>query len=253
MRAKWFLVIAALVALTLGTAQTALADNNATGSVGAVQTGPVGVTPTAGASQADATAAASVPVAVGGSGDNNATNSVGAVQAGGGNTSTNSTGSVQVSSASASPSASAGASGNNASVGVPLAVGGDGSNIASNSTGGVQIGGGNSATGSVGVLQAGSPQAASAVGASIVGEEVFASAASTPASAGAEPSPGTRTSEGAPRPTRNTFGVTKTPNDGPRTLGQLPFTGLGLLMLVFLGLALLATGLTTRTSTRLSV
>ena len=36
MRVKWFPVIAALVALTLGTAQTALADNNATGSTGAV-------------------------------------------------------------------------------------------------------------------------------------------------------------------------------------------------------------------------
>jgi len=41
MRAKRLLVIAALAALALGTAQTALADNNATGSVGAVQTGPV--------------------------------------------------------------------------------------------------------------------------------------------------------------------------------------------------------------------
>ena len=241
MRAKWFLVIAAAVALTLGTAQPALADNNATGSVGAVQTGPVGATPTAGASQAGATAAASVPVAVGGSGDNTATNSVGAVQAGGGNTSNNSTGSVQVSSVSSSPS-------------------GDGSNTASNSTGGVQVGGGNASTGSAGVVQAGSPQAAPAVGASIVGEAVSASAASmptalasTPVSDIGEPAPGTRTSEGAPRPNRNTFGVTKTPNDGPRTLAQLPFTGLGLLMFVLLGLALLATGLTARTSARLSV
>ena len=83
MRAKWFFVIAAFAALTLGTAQTALADNNATGSVGAVQTGPVEAAPTAGASQVGATAAASVPVAVGGSGDNTATDSVGAVQVGG--------------------------------------------------------------------------------------------------------------------------------------------------------------------------
>ena len=111
MRAKWLLVIAAVMAVTLGTAQTALADNNATGTVGAVQTGPVGVTPTADVSQAGATAVASVPVAVGGSGNNTATNSVGAVQVGGGNTSNNSTGSVQVSSVSASPSASAGAAG----------------------------------------------------------------------------------------------------------------------------------------------
>jgi hypothetical protein len=36
-------------------------------------------------------------------------------------------------------------------------------------------------------------------------------------------------------------------------LGRLPFTGLGLLLFVVLGLALLATGLTTRTRARLSV
>jgi len=105
MRAKCTLVIVAVVALTLGTAQTALADNNATGSVGAVQTGPVGATPTASASQADTTATASMPVAVGGSGNNTATNSVGVVQAGGGNTSQGSAGSAQVSSVSASPPA----------------------------------------------------------------------------------------------------------------------------------------------------
>ena len=119
MRSRHVVVIVAVVALTLGTAQTALADNNATGSVGAVQTGPVGVTPTAGASQSGATAAASVPVRIGGSGNNTATNSTGAVQAGGGNTSNNSTGTAQVSSVHASPSASAGASGNNASASVP--------------------------------------------------------------------------------------------------------------------------------------
>jgi hypothetical protein len=65
--------------------------------------------------------------------------------------------------------------------------------------------------------------------------------------------PGTRTSEGAPRPTRNTFGATKTPTGGPQTLGQLPFTGLGLLLFVLLGLTFVATGLTTRARTRLSV
>jgi hypothetical protein len=80
-----------------------------------------------------------------------------------------------------------------------------------------------------------------------------AASASTPASATGQPSPGTRTSEGAPRRNRNTFGVTKTPNDGPQTLGRLPFTGFGLLMFVLLGLALFATGLTTRTRARLSV
>ena len=49
MRSRHLVVIVAVVAFSLGTAQTALADNNATGSVGAVQTGPVGATPTAGA------------------------------------------------------------------------------------------------------------------------------------------------------------------------------------------------------------
>ena len=77
MRSRHVVVIVAVVALTLGTAQTALADNNTTGSTGAVQTGPVGVTPTAGANQAGATAAASVPVSIGGSGNNTATNSTG--------------------------------------------------------------------------------------------------------------------------------------------------------------------------------
>ena len=70
-------VIAAVMALTFGTAQTALADNNATGSIAAVQAGPVGATPTAAASQAGASVAASVPVAVGGTGNNTAAHSVG--------------------------------------------------------------------------------------------------------------------------------------------------------------------------------
>jgi hypothetical protein len=255
MRAKWFLVIAALVALTLGTAQTALADNNATGSTGAVQTGPVGVTPTAGASQDSASAAVSAPVTVGGSGDNTATNSTGAVQVGGGNTSSNSTGSAQVNSASVSPSASAGGSGRSAGASFPLSVGGNGNNTASNSTGGAQIGGGNTSTGSVGTVQSGP------VGASpSVGSGSTATAASTPAGSGSTPTsavgesaPGTRTSEGAPRPNRNTFGVTKPLVDGLQTLGRLPFTGLRLLMIVLLGLAVLATGLATRRRTRLSV
>src|SRR6266511_5897181 len=96
MRPKRLPVIAAVLAVTLGLAPTALADNDATGSVGAVQTGTVAVTPTVDTSSASVSA----PTSIGGSGDNTASGSVGSVQVGGGNTSTNSTGSVQVSSVS---------------------------------------------------------------------------------------------------------------------------------------------------------
>jgi len=255
MRAKWFLVIAALVALTLGTAQNALADNNATGSTGAVQTGPVGVTPTAGASQDGTSAAVSAPVTVGGSGDNTATNSVGAVQAGGGNTSSNSTGTAQVSSASASPTASAGTSGRSAGASFPLSVGGNGSNTASNSTGAAQVGGGNTATGSAGTVQSGPVGASPSVGSGSTATAASTSpgAGSTPTSAVGGSSPGARTSEGAPRLNRNTVGVTKAPANLVQMLGRLPFTGLRLLMVGLLGLVLLATGLATRRRTRLGV
>ena len=308
MRSRHVVVIVAVVALTLGTAQTALADNNATGSVGAVQSGPVGVTPTAGANQAGATAAASVPVRIGGSGNNTATNSTGAVQAGGGNTSNNSTGTAQVSSVHASPSASAGASGNNASAGVPVTVGGNGSNNASGSTGAAQIGGGNSSAGSTGVFQSGGVTAAPAVGAggtttsapvtlggdgtntatnsigaaqlgggnnaagsmgtaqsgpfatflsvdsaALESDPASGTSAGSPSSTAVGlPQPGSRAAEGAPNRARNTFGATKSPTGGPRTLAQLPFTGLGLLLISLLGLAMLATGLTTRARTNLS-
>jgi hypothetical protein len=309
MRSRRVVVIVAVVALTLGTAQTALADNNATGSVGAVQTGPVGATPTVGASQAGATAAASVPVSIGGSGNNTATNSTGAVQAGGGNTSNNSTGTAQVSSVHASPSASAGASGNNASASVPVTVGGNGGNNASGSTGAAQIGGGNSSAGSTGVFQSGGVTAGPAVGAggtttsapltlggegtntatdsigaaqlgggnnaagsmgtaqsgpfatflsvdsaALESDSASGTAADSPSSTAIAvglPQPGSREAEGAPNRTRNTFGAVKSPTGEPRTLAQLPFTGLGLLLVALVGLAMLATGLTTRARTRL--
>src|SRR5438477_5377215 len=160
MKAKCLLVAATVVALTLGTAQTALADNSSTGSIGAVQVGNVAATPSAGTSQSGTTAAVSAPTSIAGTGDNTASNSVGAVQAGGGNTSSGSTGSVQSSPVSSSPSASAGASGQSASAGAPVTVGGSGSNTASSSTGAVQLGGGNSSAGSGGVAQAGPAQAA---------------------------------------------------------------------------------------------
>jgi hypothetical protein len=299
-------VIVAVVALTLGTAQTALAENNATGSVGAVQTGPVGVTPTAGASQSGATASASVPVRIGSSGNNTATNSTGAVQAGGGNTSNNSTGTAQVSSVHASPSASAGASGNNASASVPLTVGRNGSNNASGSTGAAQIGGGNSSAGSTGVFQSGGVTAGPSVraggttsapatlggdGTNTASDSIGAAqlgggndAAGSTGTAQSSPfatflsvdsaalesdsasgtavdspsstavglrQPGNRAAEGAPNRTRNTFGAAKSPTGEPRTIAQLPFTGLGLLLVALLGLVMLATGLTTRPRIRL--
>jgi hypothetical protein len=126
MRAKCLLVAATVVALTLGTAQTALADNNATGSIGAVQTGNVWVTPSAGASQSGTSAAVSAPTSIAGTGNNTATNSVGAVQVGGGNTSSGSTGAVQSSPVSSSPSVSAGAGGQSVTAGAPVTVGGSG-------------------------------------------------------------------------------------------------------------------------------
>jgi hypothetical protein len=129
-----------------------------------------------------------------------------------------------------------------------VTVGGGGPNSATDSIGTGQVAGGNTATGSIGTVQSGPVNA----GPSVVSGPT-ATAASTPASAAGKASPGTRTTEGAPRPNRNTLGVTKTPTAVLQTLGQLPFTGLGLLLVVVLGLALLATGLMTRARTRLSV
>jgi hypothetical protein len=65
------------------------------------------------------------------------------------------------------------------------------------------------------------------------------------------PRPGSRAAEGAPNRTRNTFGAAKSPTGEPRTIAQLPFTGLGLLLVALLGLVMLATGLTTRPRIRL--
>jgi hypothetical protein len=132
-------------------------------------------------------------------------------------------------------------------------VGGSGgTNSATDSTGVAQVGGGNASTGSAGTVQSGPVDATPSVGSTPV---TTASAASAPAAAAGEPSPGNRVTVGLPAPTspRNTFGVTRTPNGGPQRLGQLPFTGLGLALVVLLGLILLATGLTTRARLRPSV
>ena len=74
-----------------------------------------------------------------------------------------------------------------------------------------------------------------------------AAAAPTPAAAAGVPLQGNRTVEGGPkRSVRKTFGQTKTPAGSPPVLDQLPYTGLGLLLFVVLGLGLLASGLGTR-------
>jgi len=311
MRSKCVLVLAAIMAITLGTARPALADNNADGSVGTVQTGNVSVTPSLGADQGGTTAAVSAPTSIAGSGDNTASNSVGAVQVGGGNTSSSSTGSVQVSSVSTSPSASAGAAGSTASAGVPVTVGSGGNNTASGSVGAVQLGGNNSATRSFLAVQSGAVTLGSAAGAATPAGAVTASnpvavgsggsnstsdsvgaaqigggntasgstgtvqsgpvsatpsitfggmpapgpatvgalqaaggtattAPSAPASGTAQPAPGKRVTTAVPSPQspRNTFGASGAP-----LVGQLPFTGLVLLLFAALGLALMGTGL----------
>jgi hypothetical protein len=298
MRIKCLFVVALVAAFTLGTAQTAFADNDATGSVGAVQTGNVGVTPSVGAGEAGATAV-SAPTSVAGTGDNTASSSVGAVQVGGGNTSSNSVGSVQSSPVSSTPTASAGAGGNTVNAGVPITVGGGGSNTSSSSIGAAQVGGGNTASDSGGVAQVGSAAAGAAFGVSLMGEAVSASfpvgvagsgndasdsigaaqvgggntatrsflvAQSGPVTAGPSvttggtPVPGgtTLTAAGAPSDGGTTAPGERTtaeiPNDEPAAplggnklnvpvVGQLPFTGLGLLLFVILGLAFCAAGL----------
>ena len=67
-----------------------------------------------------------------------------------GNTATNSTGTVQVGSVSASPTATVDSADIAASATAPVAVGSGGGNSANGSTGTVQAGGGNSADGSTG-------------------------------------------------------------------------------------------------------
>ena len=76
----------------------------------------------------------------------------------------------------------------------------------------------------------------------------MAAAPRTPAATASVPSQGNRTAEGAPRRSlRKPFGQTKMPAGSPPVLDQLPYTGLGLLLFVLLGLGLMVSGLTTRT------
>src|SRR5439155_6282980 len=132
MRSKVLGLIALLAALALADVGTALADNNASGSIGAVQVGNTSVDPSVNvslpATSTAASTAVSAPTSVAGSGNNKASNSAGVVQVGGGNTASGSTGAVQSSAVSSSPSVSASAAGSSAHVSAPASVGGSGGN-----------------------------------------------------------------------------------------------------------------------------
>ncbi len=104
MRSK-LIALAAAGVFALGTAGTALADNNATGSIASVQVGSTSVAPAVTATAPATTAATSAPTSVDGSGNNNATSSIGTVQAGGGNTASESAGTVQAGPAATAPQA----------------------------------------------------------------------------------------------------------------------------------------------------
>jgi hypothetical protein len=181
MRSRLIVALGVLVSAAIA-APVALADNNATGSIGSVQVSNTTAAPSASATAGSVSASVSVPTSVGGSGNNTASNSVGTAQAGGGNTASNSVGAVQVSGANTAPSGSATVAGNQVNAAAPTSIGGSGSNTSSNSIGTAQVGGANSSNGSIGGAQLGGTRTSPAVGASIVG--LAASAALTAALAG---------------------------------------------------------------------
>jgi hypothetical protein len=258
MRSKLLILLALLPVGVLGVAENALADNNATGSVGAVQVGSTSASPSAGVDSTAATASVSAPMSTGG-GDNNASNSVGAVQVGGGNTSTSSTGTAQASQLSSSPSVAAGSGGNSATVNGPVSTGTGGGNNATGSTGAVQLGGDNSASASTGSVQVGNVNAAPAAGAAAAGAAAAggptAGAQSVPATAGPAGAQGTpgRSTIGQLNPTPSARRSLGTPNSRPAgmaTLRQLPFTGLMLGLAALLGALLTTAGLGLRSYAR---
>lgn len=160
MNGRFLAVLGATAALGLAYEGAALADNTATGTIGAVQVGPTTVTPTATVSGATVSA----PVSIGGSGGNNATRSAGTVQAGGGNTARRSVGSAQVGGGN-----SANGSTGTAQVGRTTAAasasaqsGGTAAHAAFSS----RTSGGNSADGSTGVVQVGGLDGTSTAGTS---------------------------------------------------------------------------------------
>ena len=68
MHSKLVFVLAVVGACVLGNASNAFADNNATGSTGAVQVGSVSAAPTASASSDGGSASVSAPLGTSGSG-----------------------------------------------------------------------------------------------------------------------------------------------------------------------------------------
>ncbi len=102
MKRTFLAMLAAVTALALAGGGKALADNNATNSIGVAQIGSVGAAPTATAGDNPA-AAATAPTAVDGTGGNTSTGSTGVVQAGGNNDATHSTGAVQAGGTSSAP------------------------------------------------------------------------------------------------------------------------------------------------------
>jgi hypothetical protein len=144
----------------------------------------------------------------------------------------------------------------------PVGVSGSG-NDATASTGSVQVGGGNTSSGSAGTVQSGPVNASPSGGESqsspppstleTLGLTTSFTAASpgaatpAPAAPAGVPVQGNRTAEGAPRRSLlKALGQTKTPAGNPPVLSQLPYTGLGLLLFVLLGLGLVVSGAGTR-------
>lgn len=235
MRSRLIVALGVLVSAAI-TAPVALADNNATGSIGSVQVSNTTAAPSANATAGSVSASVSVPTSVGGSGKNTASNSVGTAQAGGGNTASNSVGAVQVSGANTAPAGSATVAGNQVNAAAPTSIGGSGGNSASNSIGTAQVGGATSSNGSTGVVQIGGSRTSPAVGASIAG---LAASAPTSQAGGTKPL-GTRSNRSISQ--MPTVLGARTALDRPGAASQLPFTGLSLLLALLLGLGALGGG-----------
>jgi hypothetical protein len=216
---------------SIGTAQVG-GGNDASGSLGSVQVGGISVGPRltlADSPVGDAVVEA--PVAIGGPGGNRAADSIGTVQVGGGNTVRNSILTLQVGSSSTATSppptcctdggpgpTGGGTPGGGTPVGTVASGNGSSTGGAGTPSSGTGTGGG------AGVpATAGAPGGRSSDGIAPDGEE--------PNSEGVLP---TSTSSSAPRPAGGVAG------------GELPFTGVPLWLLAYVGLFLVAGGLAVR-------